>query len=337
MPEQYSQTRAMLAITKGSFRAIFRSPSAVVFGFAFPLVFILVFGFIGGGNRGPTYRIAIDKGSDTTNALFDSIAGNPNIRIVRYAKDAELETDLVKGRLAGVLKIEKNSLGTAQTPYLIHFRSTTASADRFPQFLSLLDNINNRVSNAVLGNRPVYAQLEMKEGDIKEVRQYKTIDFILPGQLGFSLLSAGVFGVAFVFFNLRQTLVLKRFFATPIRRSYILLGEGISRVMFQLITAIVILLIGHFAFNFTLVHGYVSRIISSEPGGLCIHGIWFVVSGVAKNESTIPPLANLFTLPFFIASTFFQLIIFRDGTTELPGAPTHLNDAMRNVASKAPD
>jgi len=63
-------------------------------------------------------------------------------------------------------------------------------------------------------------------------RIYREIDFILPGQLGFSLLSAGVFGVAFLFFNLRQHLVLKRFFATPIRRSYIVLGEAISRVIF---------------------------------------------------------------------------------------------------------
>ena len=338
MPEQYSQTRAMLAITKGSFRAIFRSPSAVVFGFAFPLVFILVFGFIGGGNRGPTYRIAIDKASDTTNALFDSVACNPNIRIVRYAKDTELEAELVKGRLAGVLRIEKNSLGTAQPPYLIHFRSTTASADRFPQFLSLLDNINNRVSNAVLGNRPVYAQLEMKEGDIKEVRQYKTIDFILPGQLGFSLLSAGVFGVAFVFFNLRQTLVLKRFFATPIRKSYILLGEGISRVMFQLITAIVILLIGHFAFQFTLVHGWVTMLellVLSLVGLIVFMGFGFVVSGVAKNESTIPPLANLFTLPqFLLAGTFFSIDNFPRWLQPICRVLplTHLNDAMRNVA-----
>jgi len=328
----------MLAITRGSFRAIFRSPSAVVFSFAFPLIFILVFGFIGGGNRGPTYRIAIDRGSDTTNALYDSLAASSSVRIMRYANDAELEKDLVKGRLAGVVKIEKNSLGSAQPPYLIHFRSTTASADRFPQFLSLLDNITNRVSNAVMGNRPVYAQLEMKEGDIQSVREYKTIDFILPGQLGFSLLSAGVFGVAFVFFNLRQTLVLKRFFATPIRRSYILLGEGISRVMFQLITAITILLIGHFAFNFTLVHGWVTFVellVLSLIGLIVFMGCGFVVSGVAKNESTIPPLANLFTLPqFLLAGTFFSIDNFPKWLQPICRVLplTHLNDAMRNVA-----
>ncbi len=64
-------------------------------------------------------------------------------------------------------------------------------------------------------------------------REYTMIDFILPGMLGFSLLSAAVFGVAFVFFNLRQTLVLKRFYATPINRKNIVFGEGLSRVMFS--------------------------------------------------------------------------------------------------------
>jgi ABC-2 type transport system permease protein len=109
-------------------------------------------------------------------------------------------------------------------------------------------------------------------------RVYRTIDFILPGQLGFSLLSAGVFGVAFIFFSLRQTLVLKRFFATPIRRSYIVFGEALSRIIFQMTTAIVILLIGHFAFNFTLVNGMVTffeLLLLSFIGLACVHGLWF--------------------------------------------------------------
>ena len=42
----YSQLKAMLAITKASLRSTFRSPSAVIFSIAFPLIFILVFGII---------------------------------------------------------------------------------------------------------------------------------------------------------------------------------------------------------------------------------------------------------------------------------------------------
>src|ERR1700712_1792978 len=232
MSQPYNQIRAMLAITRGSFRAIFRSPSAVVFSFAFPLIFILVFGFIGSGGSGPGYKIAFDKDCDTTNALYDSLVSSKNITVIRYQDGKDLENDLVKGRITGVVKIIKNPSPQAVPPYLLKFRSTTASNDRIPQFLSLANNIINRVTSAVMGRQPTYAAVAIGAGDIREVREYKTIDFILPGQLGFSLLSAGVFGVAFLFFNLRQTLVLKRFFATPISRRYIVFGEALSRVAF---------------------------------------------------------------------------------------------------------
>ena len=107
MPTQYSQLRAMFAITKGSFKAIFRSPSAVVFSFAFPLIFILVFGFIGNGGSGPNYRIAFDNGNDTTNALYDSLLSSPQVKVERYTTGQDLENDLVKGRITGVVKIVK--------------------------------------------------------------------------------------------------------------------------------------------------------------------------------------------------------------------------------------
>jgi ABC-2 type transport system permease protein len=230
MSKPYSQLTAMLSITRASFRSIIRSPSAVVFSIAFPLIFILVFGFM--------------------------------------------------------------SNGTPACPC--------------PEA-------------------------------IKQVKP-KTIDFVLPGQLGFSLLSAGVFGVAFLFFNLRQALVLKRFFATPINRGYIVLGEGISRVLFQMITSIVILSMGYFFFGFTLVHGFItfSELLALSFLGLMVFmGFGFVVSGLAKNESSIPPLANIVTLPqFLLAGTFFPIDVFPKWLQPLCNVLplTHLNDAMRKVA-----
>jgi ABC-2 type transport system permease protein len=169
-------------------------------------------------------------------------------------------------------------------------------------------------------------------------REYKTIDFILPGQLGFSLLSAGVFGVAFMFFSLRNTLVLKRFFATPINRTYIVLGEGLSRVLFSLITAVVIILFGRLFFGFTLVHGFetfLEMLVLSFIGLLVFMGFGFIVSGLAKNDSTIPPFANLITLPqFLLGGTFFSVEAFPKWLQPISKALplTYLNTAMRKVA-----
>ena len=164
------------------------------------------------------------------------------------------------------------------------------------------------------------------------------IDFILPGQLGFSILSAGVFGTAFVFFSMRQTLVLKRFFATPIRRPYIILGETLSRLVFQLLGSLFIILIGHFVFGFTLIHGWltvVEMLVLSAFGLLIFMGIGFVISGIAKSENVIPPIANIFTMPqFLLSGTFFPVDSFpawiRMLSKSLP--LTYLNDALRKVA-----
>src|SRR5207244_12612102 len=93
--------------------------------------------------------------------------------------------------------------------------------------------------------------------DVQKIqgRAYRQIDFILPGQLGFSILFSTLFGIAFTFFGLREQLVLKRFYASPVNRLNILLGIGMSRLFFQLMNVIVLILFGHFMLNFSLQHG----------------------------------------------------------------------------------
>ena len=325
----------MLAITKASFRAILRSPSTVVFSIFFPLVFILVFGFIGIGGS-TSYNIVLENGSDTSNALVDSLRNIPFVKLLPEVGAAQLETDLVKGKITGLLHIQKEDSTGGKPPYKVQFRSTTASADKVATFLPLLEATINKIDKRVYTDRSTFAQLEVPQ--IRTVRKYRTIDFILPGQLGFSLLSAAIFGVAFLFFNLRQQLVLKRFFATPIRRGYILMGEGLSRVIFQLLTAVIIVGIGHYLFQFTLVNGWITFVeimILSLIALLVFMGFGFIISGLAKSESTIPPLANIITLPqFLLAGTFFSIDSFPKWLQPISRAMplTYYNDAMRKIS-----
>ncbi|MCU0333710.1 MAG: ABC transporter permease [Chitinophagaceae bacterium] len=335
--QQYNQWRAMLAITKGGLKAMLRSPSAVLFSIAFPLIFILVFGFIGGNGGAPVYKLVLKPGSDTANQVYALLKSIPNVRFVQPAGEAELESDLVKGRITGVIAIQKASpTDTSSAPFQISFRSTSASGDKLATFLPFLENVVGKIDDVKYPDRPTYANINAPQ--ITEVRKYRTIDFILPGQLGFSLLSAGVFGVAFLFFNLRQTLVLKRFYATPIKRTYIVLGEGLARVIFQLMTAVVIIGIGHFAFKFTLINGWLTFfeiIILSFLALLVFMGFGFIISSVAKNESSIPPFANLITLPqFLLAGTFFSIDVFPSWLQPICRILplTYFNDAMRKIA-----
>lgn len=334
---KYSQLTAMWAITKGSLKSIMRSPSSIIFGFGFPFIFILVFGFIGNNGGKQSYRIVIGKGSDTTNPLFRALKNTEGVRILHYNSEAEQQSDLQKGRIAGTVFIIKDS--SAATPYKVRLESTTSSNDQWPQLKALLEGKINEVSDKVFKDRKVIATFPFDYStDIKTIREYKTIDFILPGQLGFSLLSAGVFGVAFMFFNLRSQMVLKRFFATPVTRTYIVLGEALSRVIFQMITAVVIILAGYFFFGFTLIHGaytFIQMLFLSFLGLLVFMGFGFIVSGLATSDSSIPPFANLITLPqFLLGGTFFSVSAFPGWLQPISKILplTHLNTAMRSVA-----
>jgi ABC-2 type transport system permease protein len=334
MKAGYSQARAMFAITKGSLRAIFRSPSAVIFSIAFPLIFILVFGFIGGGSR-VSLNIAFDKNTDTANPVYTALKNVPGLKLVQKTS-GELKEDLEKGRITAVISIQKSGLNNPV--YNINLTSSDAVN---PQNIQVLQSILNAVIAGI--NQRTYAStptIAMVNNTVQKIpgRIYRTIDFILPGQLGFSLLSSGVFGVAFLFFNLRQHLVLKRFYATPIKRSYIVLGEALSRVIFQMMTAVIIIGVGHFLFKFTLVHGlqtFLEIMVLSFLALILFMGFGFIVSSVAKNESTIPPFANLVTLPqFLLAGTFFSIEAFPSWLQPICRVLplTHFNNAMRNIA-----
>lgn len=334
MSVKYNQYTALWSITKASLTAVLRSPSAVIFSLAFPMIFILVFGFIGSSGK-ISLNIAIDKKSDTANPVYHSLKNVPGIKLVNKP-EAELTEDLEKGRLAAVINIQKNN--ASAPPFIIHLKSSKSVN---PQNLQVLKSIiNSIVANINKSQYPATPTFAAINENIRKIpgRTYLTIDFILPGQLGFSLLSAGVFGVAFLFYNLRQQLVLKRFYATPIQRPYIILGEALSRVIFQMSTAVIIILLGHFVFHYTLVHGFATFM---EIMALCFlslilfMGFGFIVSGIAKNESTIPPFANMITLPqFLLAGTFFSIDVFPSWLQPICNILplTHFNNAMRKIA-----
>jgi ABC-2 type transport system permease protein len=342
MSQSYSQFRAMLAITRASLQAMFRSPSAVIFSLGFPLVFILVFGFIGGG--GTSVTIALKNPADSSNYVIRAMQAG----IVRIQKKDDkdntlllkdsvfLINELTKGKIAAIVSIDSSESPAGFTQYKIKTQTSSASVDQYPILKMAIAQTIMMIEDRKIPDQ--FKMISVQELPEIHGRQYTMIDFILPGMLGFSLLGSAVFGVAFVFFNLRQTLVLKRFYATPINRKNIVLGEALSRVCFQMMTSIVIILAGHYFFHFTLINGittFLEMMVLSFFGIIVFMGFGFIISSVAKNESSIPPFANIFTLPqFLLGGTFFQTTAFPkwlQGFCELLPLK-QLNDAMRNIA-----
>jgi ABC-2 type transport system permease protein len=213
-----------------------------------------------------------------------------------------------KGTVSAVLNIAPDG-GLSFIP---HYRVGLLAADSTQEgvpFLKVL--INNAIAgidrrafprNPTIGN----VVISRMPGHL-----HKTIDFILPGQLGFSLLMAGVFGSSFLLFSLRQNLVLKRLRATPVQKRAVIAGEMLSRLFFHVIGFIIMVGLGYFVFGFTLVHGvwtFLEMLVFSLFGLGIFMGLGFVISGVLQNESSITPVANTITLPqILLCGLFFPI------------------------------
>src|SRR5208282_3500169 len=75
------------------------------------------------------------------------------------------------------------------------------------------------------------------------------IDFLIPGLLGMNLMNSGMWGVGFALVEMRQRKLLKRFVATPMRRSDFLLALISSRLVLMVIEVALVLGFGVLAFH----------------------------------------------------------------------------------------
>jgi ABC-2 type transport system permease protein len=333
MSQPYNQKRALWAITKASFRAI--QPTSIVFSLLFPIIFVMIFGAFGNGGS-PNYRVALAPGCDTTNELFLRLKSNPTIRIDHYPDTITLNKELAKGRLSGVINIQvaKDSLG--QSHYSLQTKSTSASSNTLGGLMQTLEYIKMKFVIEHAGIKKDLVTLEKPE--VSQVDKYRQIDFILPGQLGFSILFSTLFGIAFTFFSLREQLVLKRFYASPVNRINILLGIGMSRLFFQLMNVTILILFGHFFLHFTLRHGavtFIEMIAMTVLMLFLLMGVGLIFSSIVKSDTSIPLWINLFGFPqMLLSGTFFSIGVFPGWLQQICRLLplTQFNDAIRKIS-----
>jgi len=307
MPEPYSNFRASLAIARASLISMLRSPTAVVFSILFPVIFIVVFGSMV-DNAAANIKIGIDQNCDTNNVVYRSIV-SPKMVQPQSGMDAkDMLEALKKGRITAILCINKEQRTEGFPGYRIELTTASSSMDK----IALLETII-RESVAGLNEKIFHGNKTAATIEVRKIQgtAYHQIDFILPGQIGFSILMACIFSSAFLFFNLRQGFVLKRIFSTPILPFYLILGELISRLFFQIIGIVIMVSLGYFAFHFTLINGlstFVEMLLFSIFGMIVFMGIGFTISSLIQNESSVAPVANTITLPqILLCGLFFPI------------------------------
>jgi ABC-type multidrug transport system permease subunit len=172
-----------------------------------------------------------------------------------------------------------------------------------------------------------------------EIRQLdeagaRYIDFLLPGMIGMGLMGGGLWGVGFVVVDMRVRKLLKRFLATPMRRSDFLLSIMISRILFTLIDVVFLMAVGYLVFGVECRGSYLDVTVAVLAGSVAFAGIGLLVSSRAQTLETVSGLMNLIILPMWVLSgVFFSSERFPEAAQPFINLLplTALNQALRGI------
>jgi len=152
--------------------------------------------------------------------------------------------------------------------------------------------------------------------------------------LGMSLMGGGMWGVGFVTVDMRIRKLLKRFLATPMKRSHFLIAVMVSRMLFMVPEVLLLLIFARLVFGVVIYGNLLALVALILLGALMFSGIGLLMATRAQTLETISGLMNLFMLPMWITSgIFFSVDRFPDAVQPylriLPLTP--LIDAIRSV------
>jgi ABC-2 type transport system permease protein len=337
MQKKYNQLTALMAISKATLLAILKNPSSIFFSLLFPLVFVWIFGSFRSGGGPSTFQLVLANGSDTTDPFYEAIKQSPLIRIRHEASydKKKLDENLQEGNMDAMLYLEQPKDDTIHRVPKMKLTVPSLKAGNLMQLQAVLESIAARVNMKLHTNN---SEILVIDKEIYKVKEHSAIDRVLPGQIGFSILFSTLFGIAFTFYNLREQLVLKRFFASPVNKLNILVGVGFSRIVFQLLNVIVLILVGRYWLHFNLPHGvstFIQMLLLSTLMLLVLMGVGLIFSSIAKSDAIIPMFINLFALPqMLLSGTFFPIEVFPNWMQTLCKffPLTHFNLAMKSIS-----
>ncbi len=294
-------------------REFYREPEAIFWVFGFPIVLAFALG-IAFRTRGPAeLRVAVARGAEDS-SIAAVLNRSPALNAA-VLDTAEARAALRTGRIA---------LLVLTGPTLVYRYDSTRTESRLARL---------EVDEVLQRARGRTDQLAVQDERVVEPGS-RYIDFLIPGLLGMNLMGSGLWGVGFSVVQARSKKLLKRYMATPMRRSHYLLAFVLSRLAFLLLEIAALVGFGWVMFRVGVRGSVLTLAFITVLGSLSFAGLGLLVASRAGTIEAVSGLMNLVMLPMWILSgTFFSYARFPDAMQPFVRALplTALNDSLREV------
>jgi ABC-2 type transport system permease protein len=288
MPE--AKLHPLVELTATRVREFLREREAVFWVFVFPVLMTFALGIAFRNTPGDKTFVAIE-GSATeqkVSEIANVLSRRPDITATVLGPN-EAAQALRSGKVSIVVKPENNSFSYRFDPTRPEGRAARL----------LLDDALQRGE----GRADVVTVAEQKVTEPGA----RYVDFLVPGLIGMNLMGSGLWGLGFTVVIARSRKILKRFAATPMRRSHYLLSFMLSRLVFLVLEVAAVLIFAVLAFGFTVRGSWLSVALMTVLGGFTFSGIGMLVAARPTTIEGVSGLMNFIMLPMWLLSgTFFS-------------------------------
>lgn len=324
----------VLKLYQASVKEFVRDRGAVFWTFAFPLVFIVLFGviFAGGGSANYTVGIVNQDNGPVSQQIVQAYNSIKSFKIKTGSFDHEL-SELKKGNLdmlivlpAGMSDAVTNHQ-TVNVPFYYDPSKGQADAQiKVSIATQVLDGFNQRFVSQT-------PPLALQTNSVTATNLTGE-DFLVPGILAMALMQLGLFGTATPLVSLRQDQVLRRIGATPLPRWKLLASQVMLRLTLALLQTALILGLATSAFHVHIIGNMAALVGLVVLGALAFIGMGYFVASIAKSVESANGIVSAVNFPMmFLSGIFFPLAVLPAFLAPVVRALplTYLGDAARQV------
>jgi len=293
-------------------RGYLRNKFGLFFGLIFPVILILIFGAIfGGGSTGKinVYAQNLDSGPFPTGqnlgtSFLEALNKSSTITVITVDPSVDFSKYLADHSASDGILIPQN------------FTLDYAMSQQVN--VTVYGNPTSSTSGIVSGTVSGYANyfnLQRFNGTMiiglasatVNTQQTKYIDFLIPGLIGFSILTSPMFSLVNISSEYKKTKLFKQLSLTPLTKMEWLISKMIWYVVLTIAGFLLMVGVGIFLFG---AHVAITPwlIPFLVLGPMLFASLGMLVGTVTKNPETAGVIGNIVTFPMmFLAGTFFPI------------------------------
>lgn len=323
----------------GALRVWFRSKHTLFWTFAFPILLMLLFGAIFSVSEDPRFTFYVQN-QDLINGEPSPLSAtfvymlnetgvlklkmvDPAANTAEYIDEEGVKMMLLipEGFHQSCL-IQNASVVLKTVPPEV---DTSAATVR-----GVVEQIVEVFNTVTTGEKPPQVVTVQSESLVSE--NYRFIDFFVPGLIGMTLMTTGIFGAIGWNTRNRELGILKKLATTPLSKLEWIIGVVLFELVMCAISTVVILTVGVLVFDLRVLPNIYS-IILIAAGAITFPGMGMVIARFVKETDSADAAANAVTFPMmFLSGSFFPLEMMPEFLREIAKVLplTYLNNGLRD-------